>query len=205
MMHVHESKLTMSSDFLKNALKGEWQEAATRMVELPDCDPDNFIVYAEWLYTGRMCTIAPGDYDLMLGAIKERATLSGCYALGSFLQDSDFRDAVIDALVDMVVCNNFTYTVPAKVVYDISSSKSPHRKLAVDFVVHCWSTDRFITILYGGHPAEYLTDLVVATGSKLRETVSIQSVQDFFAGVNLCQYHEHTVNNTPCYKTRFTA
>ncbi|KAJ4376729.1 hypothetical protein N0V86_006846 [Didymella sp. IMI 355093] len=205
MMHVHESKLTMSSDFFKNTLKGEWQETVTRMVELPGCGPDSFIIYAEWLYTGRMCTVVDGKREQNDKVVKELRELIRCYRLGSFLQDSDFRDTIIDALVDMMVCRNIICTATAKVVYNISSSKSPHRKLAVDVAVHCWSTDKFQSIADWGFSAELLTDLVVATGGKLREAVRVQGISEFFANANMCKYHEHAVNNTPCYRTRFAA
>ncbi|KAK3070786.1 hypothetical protein LTS18_015014, partial [Coniosporium uncinatum] len=52
---VHESML-MSSSFMKAALSGEWEEARSGIVKLPDEKPEVFSTYTQWLYQGVVAT-----------------------------------------------------------------------------------------------------------------------------------------------------
>jgi len=49
---VHEDIVKISSEFVRLALRGEWTEASTRRIPLPDDEPDVFSVYLHWLYNG---------------------------------------------------------------------------------------------------------------------------------------------------------
>ncbi|KAJ4339893.1 hypothetical protein N0V87_002831 [Didymella glomerata] len=45
--HVHEAKLTLSSDFFNNTLTEEWIESTTRMIRLLNCDTEYMDIYIE--------------------------------------------------------------------------------------------------------------------------------------------------------------
>jgi hypothetical protein len=45
--HVHEAKLTLSSDFFNNTLNEEWIESTTRMIRLLNCDTEYMDIYIE--------------------------------------------------------------------------------------------------------------------------------------------------------------
>jgi hypothetical protein len=60
------------------------------------------------------------------------------YDMGDFLQDSDFKDAVIDGSIEKMVLYNECPFLLAQWIYDKSPIISAHRKLAVDTFVNCW-------------------------------------------------------------------
>jgi len=53
---VHESFLTSRSEFFRRALNGNWQEAETRVIKLPDDDPEIVALYINFVYTGQLST-----------------------------------------------------------------------------------------------------------------------------------------------------
>jgi hypothetical protein len=90
---VHEQLICTHSPFFANALNGSWAEADSRVVPLPDDAPPTFAVYRTWLYTGLLACTNGSDSD-------EWELLACAYVLGEKLQDSDFKDTVIDAMVE---------------------------------------------------------------------------------------------------------
>ena len=103
--YVHETLLRDSSDFFNNALKKEWKEGQEAAVDLPDAQPDDFRAWVKFLYTGRVYI---GDASVGItprgphGIYPEFMKWASYYAFGSFLCDDDFRDALIDAMIDMI-------------------------------------------------------------------------------------------------------
>jgi hypothetical protein len=51
---AHESFLTMRSEFFRRAMNGAWEEADTRVVKLPEDDPDIFALYINYVYTAQL-------------------------------------------------------------------------------------------------------------------------------------------------------
>jgi len=90
---VHEQLICTHSPFFANALNGSWAEAHSRVVPLPDDAPSTFAVYRTWLYTGLLACTNGSDSD-------EWELLACAYVLGERLQDSDFKDTVIDAMIE---------------------------------------------------------------------------------------------------------
>ncbi|KAF2801691.1 uncharacterized protein BDZ99DRAFT_528162 [Mytilinidion resinicola] len=90
---VHESLVCSRSPFFANAMNGAWAEAESRVVPLPDDAPSTFALYRTWLYTGLLACKSSSDSD-------EWELLACAYVLGEKLQDSDFKDTVIDAMVE---------------------------------------------------------------------------------------------------------
>ncbi|KAF3036987.1 hypothetical protein E8E11_002811 [Didymella keratinophila] len=137
----------------------------------------------------------------------EWTTLAKCYALGSFLQDTGFRDATIDAIMEKMVCDDLVYADLAKDAYAVPSTDSPHRKLAIDIAINVWPREMFAIVADRECPPRFQTDLITAMGNLLRDCgrAGGQSVADFFASVKPCQYHEHTMTGTPGYRTRFVS
>jgi hypothetical protein len=54
---VHEDIVKASSEFVRLALRGEWKEASTRQIPLPDDEPAVFSVYQQWLYNSLIHTV----------------------------------------------------------------------------------------------------------------------------------------------------
>ncbi|KAF7575259.1 BTB domain containing protein [Pyrenophora tritici-repentis] len=53
---VHGSFLTKRSEFFRRALNGSWKEAETRIINLPDDEPEIVALYVNFVYTGQLST-----------------------------------------------------------------------------------------------------------------------------------------------------
>jgi hypothetical protein len=53
---VHENIVKASSEFVRLALRGDWAEASSRIIPLPEDEPAVFSVYQHWLYNGLIHT-----------------------------------------------------------------------------------------------------------------------------------------------------
>ncbi|KZM24652.1 uncharacterized protein EKO05_0007088 [Ascochyta rabiei] len=204
---VHESHITPQSDFFKNALKGEWEEKTTRTVRLPDCDSTSFNIYLNWLYTGRVCITQEGDEKEVIDDDVQTIDYEWenwvmCFKIGDFLQDSDFKDAMIDAAIEKLISENIDYVEIPVGVYTFSQPTSRNRRLAVDLALNVWEEFRFQYVTNRNYPPEFLTDLITAMGGKLRAGSHMTRTNDFLRDIDTCEYHEHTTIGTPCCKTK---
>ena len=96
---VHESLICASSDFFQTARKPEWSEGNPGVVDLSDEKPDIFEVYLHWLYFKTLSTVQ----DQPPTSNPEYLELAQCYVLGEKLLDVKFKNAVIDAMIDVLV------------------------------------------------------------------------------------------------------
>lgn len=203
---VHECIVSASSDFFKNALKSDWKEGASRTVELPTKDPEIFKIYLNWLYFGLFCITTDGNRTSASGYMsqdKEWGRWSACYLLGSFLLDTAFGDALIDMAGEKMSLEYVSFVNLSEVVYSASPRGSRHRKLAVDLAIKVWVDCHFIYTASCNYCQEFSADLIIAMGGKLRAGgAKCQSARDFFEDIDTCKYHDHTLDNTPCYIER---
>lgn len=172
-------------------------------VELPTENPETFKIYVNWLYFDRFYTTADGDVEVMENGVdgdKEWGRWSACYTLSSFLLDTAFGDALIDMAREKLSSDNAFYLEFAQEVYPASVPGSQHRKFAVHIAIETWSDFSFEGEKKDDFPSEFLTDLIVAMGSKLRTGgARRQTPRELFKDVDTCKYHDHTLKNTPCY------
>lgn len=202
---AHEAIVSDSSGFFKKALEDDWAEGATRTVNLPDVCPSSFPIYVDWLYTGRFCLSAQHDMRPREdGAIndKEWGRWALCLELGDFLQDTSFKDALIDIAIEkMSYDDTYSLDVPND-IYRLTKADSPYRRLTLDIAVSMWDEEDFSGSIDQGYPIDFTADLLSAMGKKIREGVVNKSPREFFENVNACKYHEHTLTKTLCYKTK---
>lgn len=200
---VHEHLLCTNSMFFARALKKEWAEGEARQVDLPDVDPDTFEIWAKWLYTGRLCYAATNrDEDFSIWLPKEWVRWAKIYALGDFLQDTDLKDAAIDAHVENMLELDGYCPILAKWVYPYSSARSAHRKLAVDLFVATWVQEDLV-LRKASCPTDFSYDVLNSLGPRLSNRVGTMKVSEFFRGADRCKYHDHG-EEKPCYRTRPT-
>jgi len=129
---VHESVVCDSSAFFKFAMKPEWTSATSRIVDLTDEDPDVFEIYLHWLYFKTLSTIQgrPPSADM------EYIELAQCYVLGEKLLDVKFKNAIMDALVEVLENEQKgTCILPGswaiETIYEGTTEGSPARILLV--------------------------------------------------------------------------
>jgi hypothetical protein len=206
---IHEELVRASSTFFEDALSKDWEEKQERMVRLPGVDIEAFHIYVKWLYSGRFYAVKEGDKDInkRTGSRMDRELKrwSRCYELGNFLQDVDFKDAMIDVMIERMKEGNSGYrTRIAETLYTNSGPDSAHRIFAVDIVINLWHDEDLIAdyLCHKSHPVEYLNDLIVAMATYLRDGIPNEAPAEFFQTDSHCSYHEHTGLHKPCYRTK---
>lgn len=85
--------LVSRSKFFQVALSGEWSEAKSRVVELPEEEPSVFEVFIGWLYSGKVARAHRGYTD------ENALKLFKAWILGDKLDCGDFKDLVLDLLI----------------------------------------------------------------------------------------------------------
>ena len=60
--HLSASAMKKTSDYFERALKPEWTHLSTRLIELPDVEPDLFDHYARWLASGAEVMTSEEDW-----------------------------------------------------------------------------------------------------------------------------------------------
>lgn len=210
---VHENLLCSNSMFFTKALKKDWQEGEARQVDLPEIDSNVFQVWVKWLYTGRLC-YAPAERDDGSDWFLQDCDMwKDVYALGDFLQDSDLKDAAIDAHVEsMLEANDYASSL-AEWIYPYTNQYSKHRGLAVDLFTKVWSRDdlartgdrppEYYSDLYLSYPKDFFRDVTFNMGPYMSTGIRSMTIKDFFRGQDRCLYHDHG-SEKPCYKTRPT-
>ncbi|KAF2102654.1 hypothetical protein NA57DRAFT_27179, partial [Rhizodiscina lignyota] len=135
---VHEGLIRARSAFFEKALSRDWKEAQKKLVELPETDVPQFTLYERWLYTS---TIYSRSEDGL--GVSEGRLLIESYFLGDMLQDADFKDAVIDAIINVLIKDKIYATFWGKDIYENTPPESPLRKLTVDCHLDQRDTDWF--------------------------------------------------------------
>ena len=125
---VHGSVLTGASDFVRLALQRDWQEATSRVIPLPEDEPDIFEIYQAWLYDRSIYT------QYWLGAEEaadEAVRLLKAWILGDKLMDGKFKDAIMDVLIGRMNDTGSLagYRRLAGFVYSKTPDGSPPRRL----------------------------------------------------------------------------
>ncbi|KAF2123498.1 hypothetical protein P153DRAFT_401972 [Dothidotthia symphoricarpi CBS 119687] len=213
--YVSERLLRNSSVFFENALSKDWKEVAERIVTLPDMEPVHFQTYAKFLSTGllyvslseKLAVISIGDKTVRLPDLDICLKL---YKAADFLQDLDFRDALVDALVEIALESRDTeakkfylhYTAVG-VIYDYTREDSPFRQFAVDIALYSWTPTVYSNRAVKQFPPAFLGELLAAAGPFVRSTESADAMEDPLNLNDPCKYHEHVLLGKPCYKTKY--
>ena len=216
---VYEKLIRDASPFVDNALKGPWRESAERIVCLPEFTGTIFDIYHRWLLTRRLYSktkpteltpltggFAPEANDL----IHEILTLRNLSHLGHYLVDTDFTDAVNDAIVQCCVdFKSINWEFPfyyGSIFYSSIPEGSPTRLLMADFVT--WTTSpRAIQQLRNASKGEipievdpdFLTDVLESMATRL--VSSRPTISPFEGWATSCKYHSHG-DDKPCYRSK---
>jgi len=180
---VHEDIVKASSEFVRLALRGEWKEASTRRVSLPDDEPDVFSVYQQWLYNGLIHTIL----GFVLEPDDEYELLVKAYIFGEKIVDVAFKNSVVDAITEKV--NQFGLnTRLTSLVFDDTAPASPLRRLWLDVYYHLGKVE-WLEPSFAGDAisAEFMIEFSRYQMQK-RTSPSSSDMLDLSVG---CTYHEH--------------
>ncbi|KAE9974747.1 hypothetical protein Vi05172_g6607 [Venturia inaequalis] len=211
---VYEDLFRAQSPFFEAALGRDFIEAKDRVVKLPEHTPEAFDVYLRWTYSYRIfipgmigCTDSGNDMKTVNCTETERNVFSiicRAYILGDVLQDSQFKDALMDALIEQTKeCASWP-TEEVKYVYGNTMSDAPIRCLLVSMagtgcVGRSWLGQR------GGDfydeadrkysTIDFLCDVMRIADERLRGVVNNLRWRE-----ETCRFHEHGPRE--CYKAK---
>ena len=160
-------------------------------------EPEWFKAWVKFLYTGRV--FIGGGEEEGKNDSKERDTWKELYALADFIQDIDFKDALIDAMMERIIKIGKCPAHLATYVFSGSTKDSAHRKFAVDLYVLGWPRNGCLEDLEK-HPPEFVMDVVRAVMPRLQEGIKRAHPAEWLDQLETCKYHDH--GDKPCYKTK---
>jgi len=189
---VHESLIKPRSEFVRLALRGNWQEAQERAIPLPDDDPDVFSVYQQWLYVGLIHT---RGNDALSQTDDEYRTLVKAYILGEKIMDHNFKDSIADAIVEKLRCMRRFDTGLTNLVFDNTPSTSPLRRLWLD-AYYNFGSPEWLTASLVGDPinAEFMVEFS-RYQMQFRTSSGAFGPDAMFLS---CTYHGHGIR--PCHR-----
>ncbi|KAH0528035.1 hypothetical protein TsFJ059_002947 [Trichoderma semiorbis] len=199
MYSVHEHLICRTSGYFKTAMKAHWETSTSGSIDLTEEDPEVFEIYLHWLYFG---TLPVRNNSPGLEGNNEYVQLAQAYVLGEFLQDVNFKDTVLDAILiksRSTASDGQTWFPlgPAiRCIYEGTRASSAARRLLVDLYNHNGHGDW----LKGwadkdDMPKQFLLDLAIAAlTERSRPSESLAPVE------GTCRYHEHQPDVNSCYK-----
>ncbi|KAH4300166.1 hypothetical protein HBH64_098990 [Parastagonospora nodorum] len=198
---VHESLIRLSSPFFEAALSREWKESQERIVKLPEGNAHAFRIYVHWLYTSQLCSKLQFNHVSLNDGQWEWANLVKGYLLGDYLQDIDFKDSVMDAMIDWgnEAARECSDAPPHSSieVYQQTGKTSPLRRIVLDFTT--WRIINNFPVSMNDYqfPSDFLTAVVTCLTERIR---SGKVVRPGFVDKKYCHYHCH--GDRTCYKDK---
>jgi len=119
--------------------------------------------------------------------------LTSAYIFGDKIQDGDYKDAAIDALIQKVL-NEKSYPIhKTRKIYENTVGGDSARRLWIDWFVYINDAEWMDEAKRNYYTEDFLFDLSQALMKSIR--VKVAPYED-----NTCVYHIH--GQKPCYKNR---
>lgn len=190
--HVYKSLLEHHSSYFRTALKPTWKEGATRVVKLPEDDPDIFAIFFHWIFTGKL-------YPKLTA--KGKVPLSFLEAFRVYVfSDARGIPALGNASINLIFQKSFQdWKCPTdhlQYVYENTLPGSRLREFIVDDALECYNFTKLAE-----EPELFTKDFLVEVfRSKMRglcpgrpslldRATYIKEKKD-----ELCKYHIHVGN-----------
>lgn len=199
--HLHKDIAVKFSDFLAAASRNGWREAAEGVIKLPEQDSEVFAIFEAFIYNGCIYSKKEGDEFRGLDGVnknKEWARLSSAWLLGETLQASAFKDAVVDAWIDLLRSPQVPLSAFVS-IYPGTVGKSPMKELLIDVAIWGWHRKTFEEALQCTSGQAFLADVAVKQSGMLEDGRPKKAP---YADGSTCIYHEHG-EDKPCYRTMF--
>lgn len=198
---VNGKLICSRSEYFKVALSARWSEGKKRALALPEDDPEAFNVYLNWLFGGCICT---GQEDGSDNTWEEWDMVFKAYALGDKFLDTDFKDAVTDAVTAMlgrVDLEGFTPSPSPRdieLLYRITSATAKIRSLIAYDIASCTILDEEFLKTLPAYPKDFLAELFI----QQRQIVTQNKEPSTQAAAALCEFHEHATGAEHCYRNK---
>jgi hypothetical protein len=199
---LHGQALRSSSNYFAIAMDVNCAVAEDdKPINLPDITVEDFAVYAKFLYTGLLFTKETN--------VAELARCLHLYKVANQLQAMDFRDAIVDALIETVLdfralkgqCRFTAAHITA--IYAMTEEGSPLRKFAQNLCLQSKGPQGFEKKRLKDFPVEFQLDLLTAAAPFITSSTKSTDMPNPLDLEKSCKYHEHTAAGTPCYKTKY--
>lgn len=191
---VHEDVLSKGSPFFASACKKEWKGRLEHCIPLPDDDISTVDLYIQWIYTGRIFS-RPSD-EGGSGGEEELGLLVGGFVFGEKVQNGDFKDAVVDAIVKSfpVPSKKNKLCCPPVLCVDKAYNGTPEGSQLRKLLVAIYTTRGSGAWLRGTTSMDFLADLAARLLDERKSAT---------AGLDLmgCGFHQHG-DDKPCYRTK---
>lgn len=134
-MLVHKGYISAGSEFFKAALKKEWKGGQSRIVKLPEDDPDTVAQYLDFVYNKTLST------NFVTKCVQSTyIALANLYVFGERILNPTIQNTIVDHLISFTAmlnrCNpsHSYYPGPRTVdiLYEGTPEGSPVRRLLVD-------------------------------------------------------------------------
>jgi hypothetical protein len=180
---------------------GDWRESKSRSVRLENEEPEVFQIYLHWLYLNTL----PVRIDSAgVAGNAEYLQLAKAYVLGDLLQDGNFKDVVLDAIIEKTKSTAsdglcwFPVGPVIRHIYDNTLESSVARGLLVDlYTNHGHGNWLYELASPEDLPKEFLYDLAIAVLDKRTPKGTLHQPDS-------CKYHQHIADKSVCYRNRLT-
>lgn len=156
---IHKQLLCDVSLFFTAALNGEFKEAKSQIIELPEEDPAVFEHFQLWIYSGFILEAKEPVKDV------EWDILLGLYLFGEMIAVMELQNAVLDQFIFKEISSKEVPTYLLHRVYDNTQEGCSLRRLMVDFFTYGIKLNRRTWCANdekkARFPKEYLFDLIV--------------------------------------------
>ncbi len=197
---IHKDLVCAKSPFFRAAFNGQWKESKEGAVELPEDDPDAFELWVNWIYKHTLpCSDDQPGVPRYPKLMIQLVTMTKAYTLGDKIGDTDFADAVMDAITHTVtedegMLDRIIETM--EFVYKITPESSPLREFLVELYVFR-GFPAWFTYDKSGLSPEFVLDTLIKVskphknGRRITASLSVKN----------CDYHHHKKVGRPCYTT----
>lgn len=165
--------LAKDSEFFEAALKKEWKEGQTRIINLPEEDIETVTHYLDFVHGQGLPTAAIMVWDELATSPHGYPALFELYLLGERVLDKAARNAIVTEIMRLIWVRNDNGDtwVPnheaISFVYGATPESSPARRLLVDLHVK-YGLPEFMD--HGTYDPICLTDLVKAFTDLVKDT-----------------------------------
>jgi hypothetical protein len=191
---VHEDILCKSSPFFASACKEEWKQGREHYIPLKGDEPSIVDLYLQWIYTGRIFS-RPSDEGGSEGEGELGILVEG-YIFGEKVQNVDFKDAVLDAIVKCfpIPSKKNKVCCPPVLCVDKAYGGTPEGSQLRKLLVAIYATRGSRAWLRGTTSMEFLADLAARLLDERKWPTT---------GLDLtgCEFHQHG-DDEPCYRIK---
>lgn len=197
---LHQQLARDESGFFDSAFRGKWKDTESKVIRLPEYDAEHFQLFYLWIYAHKIFSAKADDVQ---GSVdKEWDRLANAWALGAYLQATDFKDAVTDAIMDKVSQNRRSASQSMhEIIYPKSLANADIRRLIVDIAVSCWNKETLEARSNDPSWADFFRDLSIALVDQRHYGHSHLPKSPWDA--DKCWYHEHRTSNAVCYRSKY--